>query len=181
MILHGWYDFIACDLIVHALYSRAGLENAMNDDIARQIKLDVLLCFAAYSASHAFSRLYRPLLDKLGLTYPQFIVMMVLWEHGATTMKALGEKVMLDSNTLTPLLKKLEAAGYVTRSRNKDDERVLDVVPTDKGMAMKLDGQRAAIVLVEATGETIEGVIELQQRLVRARENVARYVEKMAA
>ena len=153
----------------------------MNDDIAKQVKLDVLLCFAAYSASHAFSRLYRPLLDKLGLTYPQFIVMMVLWEHGATTMRALSDKVMLDSNTLTPLLKKLEAAGYVTRARNKDDERVLDVAPTETGMAMKLDGQRAAMVLVEAKGESIEGVMELQQRLVRARENVAKYVEKNAA
>ncbi len=150
----------------------------MNDDIARQIKLDVLLCFAAYSASHAFNRLYRPLLDRLGLTYPQFIVMMVLWEHGQTTMKALSEKVMLDSSTLTPLLKKLEAAGYVTRARNKDDERVLDITATDKGMSMKLDGQRAAVTLAEATGETIEGMLELQQRLVRARENVARYVEE---
>ena len=86
------------------------------DDIAKQIKLDVLICFAAYSASHAFSRFYRPLLDKLGLTYPQFIVMMVLWEKGKTTMKALTEELMLDSNTLTPLLKKLEAAGLVERS-----------------------------------------------------------------
>lgn len=153
----------------------------MDDAIARQIKLDVLLCFAAYSASHAFGRLYRPLLDKLGLTYPQFIVMMVLWERGATTMKALGEAVMLDSNTLTPLLKKLDAIGYVTRSRNKQDERVVDIVPTEKAMALKLDGQRAALVLVEATGESLEGVIELQQRLIKARDNVERYVERMAA
>jgi len=144
----------------------------MSDDIAKQIKLDVLICFAAYSASHAFSRFYRPLLDKLGLTYPQFIVMMVLWEKGKTTMKVLTEELLLDSNTLTPLLKKLEAAGLVERSRNKDDERVLDVAPTDKGMAMKLDGQRASVALAAATGETLEGVLELQQRLTRMRENV---------
>ena len=144
----------------------------MSDDIAKQIKLDVLICFAAYSASHAFSRFYRPLLDKLGLTYPQFIVMMVLWEKGKTTMKVLTEELLLDSNTLTPLLKKLEAAGLVERARNKDDERVLDVAPTDKGMAMKLDGQRASVALAEATGETLEGVLELQQRLTRMRENV---------
>jgi DNA-binding MarR family transcriptional regulator len=142
------------------------------DDIAKKIKLDVLICFAAYSASHAFSRFYRPLLDKLGLTYPQFIVMMVLWEKGKTTMKALTEELMLDSNTLTPLLKKLEAAGLVERSRNKDDERVLDVAPTDKGMAMKLDGQRASVALAEATGEPLEGVLELQQRLTKMREHV---------
>jgi DNA-binding MarR family transcriptional regulator len=144
----------------------------MSDDIAKQIKLDVLICFAAYSASHAFSRFYRPLLDKLGLTYPQFIVMMVLWEKGQTTMKVLTKELMLDSNTLTPLLKKLEAAGLVERSRNKDDERVLDVAPTHKGMAMKLDGQRASVALAAATGETLEGVLEMQQRLTRMRENV---------
>jgi MarR family transcriptional regulator, organic hydroperoxide resistance regulator len=148
----------------------------MTDDIAKQIKLDVMICFAAYSASHAFSRFYRPLLDKLGLTYPQFIVMMVLWEKGKTTMKALTEELLLDSNTLTPLLKKLEAAGLVERSRNKDDERVLDVAPTDKGMAMKLEGQRASVALAEATGETLEGVLEMQQRLTRMRENVERVV-----
>ena len=142
------------------------------DDIAKQIKLDVLICFAAYSASHAFSRFYRPLLDKLGLTYPQFIVMMVLWEKGKTTMKALTEELMLDSNTLTPLLKKLEGAGLVERARNKEDERVLDVAATDKGMALKLEGQRASMALAEATGESLEGVIELQQRLTRMRENV---------
>ena len=144
----------------------------MSDDIAKQIKLDVLICFAAYSASHAFSRFYRPLLDKLGLTYPQFIVMMVLWEKGKTTMKALTTELMLDSNTLTPLLKKLEAAGLVERSRNAEDERVLDVAPTPRGMAMKLDGQRASVALAEATGETLEGVLEMQQRLTKMRQHV---------
>ena len=144
----------------------------MKDEIVEEINLDVLLCFAAYSVSHAFSRFYRPMLDKLGLTYPQFIVMMVLWDHGPTTRKALGEKVMLDSNTLTPLLKKLEAAGLVTRQRNKDDERVLDVAPTERAMTLKLDGKRAALAIAEASGETLEGVLELQQRLVRVRENI---------
>lgn len=148
----------------------------MTDDIAKRINLDVMICFAAYSASHAFSRFYRPLLDKLGLTYPQFIVMMVLWEKGKTTMKALTTELLLDSNTLTPLLKKLEAAGLVERSRNKDDERVLDVAPTEKGMAMKLEGQRASVALAQATGETLEGVLEMQQRLTRMRENVEKVV-----
>lgn len=144
----------------------------MKDDIADQINLDVLLCFVTYSLSHAFSRFYRPMLDKLGLTYPQFIVMMVLWENGPTTMKALGEKVMLNSNTLTPLLKKLEAAGLVTRQRNRDDERVLDVAPTPRAMTLKLDGKRAAMAIAENSGETLEGVLEIQQRLTRMRENI---------
>ena len=147
------------------------------NDIAEQIGLENLLCFAAYSTSHAFSRFYRPTLDRLGLTYPQFIVMMALWQEGKTTMKALTEKVMLDSNTLTPLLKKLEAAGLVVRSRNKDDERVLDVEPTPKGLALKADGKLMAVELAAASGETIEGVIELQQRLAKVRENIARASE----
>lgn len=146
----------------------------MDDDIAKQINLDVLICFATYSLSHAFGRYYRPMLDKLGLTYPQFVVMMVLWDHGQTTMKTLSEKVMLDSNTLTPLLKKLETAGLVTRSRSKADERVLDVTPTERAMTLKLDGQRAAVAIAEASGESLEGVMELQLRLTRMRENVAR-------
>lgn len=144
----------------------------MKDDITDQIKLDVLLCFSAYSLSHAFSRFYRPMLEKLGLTYPQFIVMMVLWEEGRTTMKALSEKVLLDSNTLTPLLKKLEAAGLVTRERNKEDERVLDVAPTAKAMALKLDGKKAALAIAENSGETLEGAIEMQRRMTKMRENI---------
>jgi DNA-binding MarR family transcriptional regulator len=148
------------------------------NQIAEQIGLDNLLCFAAYSTSHAFSRFYRPLLDKLGLTYPQFIVMMVLWE-GKTTMKALADRVMLESSTLTPLLKKLEQAGLVERSRNKDDERVLDVAATKKGMALKPDGKLAAVELADATGETLEGVVELQQRLARVREQITKAAEKM--
>lgn len=141
-------------------------------EIADQIKLDVLLCFSAYSLSHAFSRFYRPMLDKLGLTYPQFVTMMVLWEHGKITMKALSDLVMLESNTLTPLLKKLEAAGLVKRTRNKDDERVLDVEITAAGLALKADGQAAAVELAMASGEGLDGVIEMQQRMAKMRDAV---------
>ena len=140
--------------------------------IAEQIKLEVLLCFSAYSLSHAFSRFYRPMLDKLGLTYPQFVTMMVLWEHGKITMKALSDLVMLESNTLTPLLKKLEAAGLVKRTRNKDDERVLDVEITEAGLKLKADGQIAAVELAMASGEDLDGVIEMQQRMAMMRDAV---------
>ena len=141
-------------------------------EVADQIKLDVLLCFSAYSLSHAFSRFYRPMLDKLGLTYPQFVTMMVLWEHGKITMKALSDLVMLESNTLTPLLKKLEAAGLVKRTRNKDDERVLDVEITEAGLKLKADGQIAAVELAMASGEDLDGVIEMQQRMAKMRDAV---------
>ena len=141
-------------------------------EIAEQIKLDALLCFSAYSLSHAFSRFYRPMLDKLGVTYPQFVTMMVLWEHGKITMKALSDLVMLESNTLTPLLKKLEAAGLVKRTRNKDDERVLDVEITEAGLKLKADGQIAAVELAMASGEDLDGVIEMQQRMAKMRDAV---------
>lgn len=141
-------------------------------EIAEQLRLDHLICFSAYSASHAFSRFYRPTLDRLGLTYPQFVVMMVLWESQKTTMKSLSDDVLLESNTLTPLLKKLEAAGLVRRTRNTEDERVLDVEVTDKGMALKADAKVMALELAKASGETLEGVLELQQRLVRMRRNI---------
>lgn len=141
-------------------------------EIAAQLKLDVLLCFSAYSLSHAFSRFYRPLLDKLGLTYPQFIVMMVLWEREHITMKELTDLVMLESSTLTPLLKKLEAAGLVSRSRNSKDERVLDIVITPQGLALKEAGQLAAVDLAMASGESLDGVVEMQQRMARMRDSV---------
>lgn len=146
-------------------------------DIAEQIKLDVLLCFSAYSLSHAFGRFYRPMLDRLGLTYPQFVVMMVLWERGKITMKELTDLVMLESNTLTPLLKKLEAAGLVERMRNKDDERVLDIEITDAGLALKAEGQLAAVELSLASGEDLDGVIEMQQRMAKMRDSVREKME----
>lgn len=145
------------------------VNNLSPDEIAEQMTLDHMICFAAYSASQAMNRFYRPILDEMGLTYPQFIVMMVLWEEGQTTMKALSDRLMLESNTLTPLLKKLEAAGLVTRARNKDDERLLDIAATEKGMALKRRGCMAPVELAAATGETLEGVIELQQRLANLR------------
>ncbi|OEO29109.1 hypothetical protein VW23_027080 [Devosia insulae DS-56] len=144
---------------------------------AEQIKLEVLLCFSAYSLSHAFSRFYRPMLDRLGLTYPQFVVMMVLWENGKITMKALTDLVMLESNTLTPLLKKLEAAGLVHRTRNRDDERVLDIEITEAGLALKADGQLAAVDLALASGEDLDGVIEMQQRMAKMRDSVREKLE----
>lgn len=140
------------------------------EQIAAQMSIDHMICFAAYSTSQAMNRFYRPILEEMSLTYPQFVVMMVLWENGQTTMKALSERVFLESNTLTPLLKKLEAAGLVTRARNKDDERVLDIKATDKGMALKQRGCMAPVELAAATGETLEGIIDLQQRLSRMRD-----------
>lgn len=100
-------------------------------------KLDQQLCFALYSASGLMTRLYRPLLDPLGLTYPQYLAMLALWERAPSTVGELGEALGLDSATLTPLLKRLEAGGLVTRRRDPADERRVLVEPTAKGQALR--------------------------------------------
>lgn len=99
--------------------------------------LENQLCFPLYACSRQVVRQYRPYLDPLGLTYTQYLAMMVLWEEGGISVKRLGERLMLDSGTLTPLLKSLEAKGYVRRSRSESDERVVIVEPTEAGAALK--------------------------------------------
>ena len=101
------------------------------------LKLSKQLCFPLYACSREMIKLYKPFLDELDLTYTQYITMMVLWEHKALTVKALGQELFLDSGTLTPLLKKLEEKGLVTRRRSELDERNLIVTITEEGEAMK--------------------------------------------
>ena len=101
------------------------------------LKLDNQLCFPLYACSKEIVRLYKPYLDKLDLTYTQYITMMVMWEMNEISVKDLGSKLYLDSGTLTPVLKTLEKKGYVTRARSKEDERVLIVTITDAGVALR--------------------------------------------
>ena len=101
------------------------------------LKLSKQLCFPLYACSREMIKLYKPYLDELGLTYTQYITMMVLWEHKAMTVKALGQELYLDSGTLTPLLKKLEEKGLVTRRRSDLDERNLIVTITELGESMR--------------------------------------------
>ena len=98
--------------------------------------LDEFLCFAVYSANHAFNRVYRPLLDRLGLTYPQYVVMVALWQEDGLTVGQVCERMFLETNTLTPLLKRLEGAGLVNRVRGTADERQVRIHLTDKGRAL---------------------------------------------
>ena len=95
------------------------------------------LCFAFYSVSHAFSRAYRQFLDPLGLTYPQYVVLLVLWEQDNLTVKSIGEQLFLDSGTLTPLLKRLESAGLIRRKRDREDERQVRILLSDAGRALR--------------------------------------------
>ncbi len=115
------------------------------------LKLENQLCFPLYAAARGVVKLYTPLLDKIGLTYTQYVTMMLLWEHRQLSVKRLGEKLHLDSGTLTPLLKKLEAQGLVTRQRSAEDERSLIVTLTDAGAALR----EQALGIPQALGQCI--------------------------
>lgn len=121
----------------------------VSDDFLR---LDRQVCFPLYAASNLFGRLYRPVLAKLGLTYPQYLVMLVLWEQAPQSVGALGERLHLDSGTLTPLLKRMEAAGLVTRQRNSSDERRVLVGLTPPGAALREAAQDVPLTLASELG-----------------------------
>ena len=114
--------------------------------------LDQQLCFALYAATHAITRCYSPGLKALGLTYPQYLVMLVLWQEDALTLKALAERLDLDSPTLTPLLKRLEGAGYITRARSRIDERALEIRLTDAGRALREQARPVHAGVAEQSG-----------------------------
>lgn len=129
----------------------------------RGVRPDVtsLLCFSLYSASHAFTQLYRPLLDKLSLTYPQYLVMVTLWHRDGQTVKELGKTLFLDSSTLTPLLKRLDTAGLITRTRNPRDEREVLIHLTQKGADLRTEASDVGRCIEEAVGldaETVQAV-----------------------
>jgi DNA-binding MarR family transcriptional regulator len=105
------------------------------------LRLDQQLCFALYSASRAMTAAYRPVLTAMNLTYPQYLVMLVLWEEGSVTVGRLGERLQLDSGTLSPLLKRLEGNGFVRRERSADDERQVDVTLTPAGRRLERRAQ----------------------------------------
>jgi DNA-binding MarR family transcriptional regulator len=126
------------------------------------LRLDQQLCFALYSASRATTAAYRPFLDELGLTYPQYLVLLVLWEDNTVTVRRLGERLQLDSGTLSPLLKRLETGGFVVRQRSATDERSVDVRLTDKGR--ELEGRAECIPegLFAPTDLTEEQITDLR-------------------
>ncbi|MDK1488879.1 MarR family transcriptional regulator [Sinorhizobium sp. 7-81] len=125
------------------------------------------LCFAVYSAGHAFNRTYKPLLDRFGLTYPQYLVLLALWQQDRMTVKRIGEEMGLDSGTLSPLLKRLEAAGYVSRLRDPGDERQVIVSLTEKGQDLKAEAFGILAEIGKASGCTLEEVRELREALHR--------------
>lgn len=134
--------------------------------------LDEFLCFAVYSLGHAFTRAYKPLLEALGLTYPQYVAMVVLWEHDDRTVSELGDKLHLDSGTLTPLLKRLEAAGLVQRERDTEDERQVRIRLTKAGLALKEKARAIPEALLCATGRPRPELRTLNEQLLRLRDQL---------
>src|SRR5262245_28844294 len=136
------------------------------------LKLDHQLCFALYSASLAMTKLYKPLLDPLGLTYPQYLVMLVLWEGDGITVSQLGERVALDSGTLTPLLKRLEASDLVSRLRDSADERRVLLQLTTAGRALKTKALAVPEQVACASGCELDELAALTARLKALRAQI---------
>ena len=138
------------------------------------LRLDQQICFALYGAAHAFTRAYKPLLDPIGLTYPQYLVMMALWEKETSTVKALGEMLGLDSGTLSPLLKRLEHAGLITRKRGTVDERQVLVALTPKGANLKKEGVKIMAAIGSATGCGLEELVQIRDRVNALKDSLSR-------
>ncbi|MCK7612180.1 MarR family winged helix-turn-helix transcriptional regulator [Roseibium sediminicola] len=136
------------------------------------LPLDQYLCFALYSANHAMHGVYKALLKEAGLTYPQFLAMTVLWENNNVPVGTITAKLQLDTNTLTPLLKRLEAMGLVTRTRNPKDERQVILKLTRKGRALQKKTEHFSSCILSSTGLKLEEVMDLQSKIMRLRDNL---------
>ncbi|MFB6844583.1 MarR family winged helix-turn-helix transcriptional regulator [Streptomyces sp. NPDC056373] len=142
--------------------SYPGSMNTLEDD---WLRLDQQICFSLHAASRAFNGVYRQVLKDLGLTYPQYLVMLVLWEHDELPVKRLGEHLRLDSGTLSPLLKRLEAAGLVRRERSARDERSVEVRLTEEGVALRARALQVPRRIASSTGFGPEEVRALRARI----------------
>ncbi|WAH98757.1 MarR family winged helix-turn-helix transcriptional regulator [Arthrobacter sp. MMS18-M83] len=130
-------------------------------------RLNHQVCFALYSASKAATAVYRPVLDELGLTYPQYLVMLVLWENEPRSVRELGVELGLDSGTLSPLLKRLEALGLVERRRSAEDERRVEIHLTDPGLALSAQAGAVPQRLADAAGLSADELAQLHDTLGR--------------
>ncbi|MEO8057497.1 MAG: MarR family transcriptional regulator [Burkholderiales bacterium] len=140
-------------------------------------RLDHQLCFALYSSSLVMTKLYKPVLSALGLTYPQYLVLLVLWETDSVSVSDLGTRLFLDSGTLTPLLKRMESAGWLTRLRALDDERRVIVSLTASGRALRRKAQHVPNEVACAAGCELDELADLTRRLQALRAKVGQHIE----
>ncbi len=136
------------------------------------LRLDSQICFAVYSAAHAFNRVYKPLLDRLGLTYPQYLVMLVLWEKDGVPVKDIGERLLLDSGTLTPLLKRLEAAQLIKRTRSTQDERQVLIALTLQGHALREKARAVPPSILAASACSIAELSAMKSEIIALRDRL---------
>lgn len=144
-------------------------ETRAKRDVAR---LGDFMCFAVYSTNLAYSRVYKPVLEQLGLTYPQYVTIVCLWEEDNQTVKGLSENLFLEPSTMTPMLKRLEAMGYVRRERDSEDERSVRISLTDAGRELREKAFAFRAVTAKASGLAPEEFRVLQKAIVRLRTNL---------
>ncbi|AMO75487.1 MULTISPECIES: MarR family winged helix-turn-helix transcriptional regulator [Pseudomonas] len=138
-------------------------------DACESLKLDNQLCFALYSTSLQMTKVYKPLLQQLGLTYPQYIAMLVLWEQDGITVGEISARMLTDPGSLTPLLKRLEGEGLITRKRSASDERVVELRLTDKGRELRQQAESIPACILAASGLSLEELGRLKNELVDLR------------
>ncbi len=133
------------------------------------LPLDAQLCFSLYSTTIAINRLYKPMLDSLGVTYPQYLVLSTLWEKDGQTISAIADRLALEPSTITPLMKRLEAAGFVSRQRNPADERQVQVFMTAKGKGLRREASCLTDALLENSGLNVAEMVALNDQVQRLR------------
>ena len=144
------------------------------DQDCQNVKLENQLCFLIYSTNLALNQLYRKLLTPLGITYPQYLVMLVLWEKDEITVSEIGNKLFLESSTLTPILKKLEAIQLVNRTRSKEDERQVIITLSEKGKELKQQAVNIPAHILEASSCDMTTLLSLKDQLTQLRTNIAK-------
>jgi DNA-binding MarR family transcriptional regulator len=148
---------------------KPGPAKASLSSAGAQLLLDNQFCFALYSTLTAMNKVYRPVLNELGLTYPQYLALLVLWEQDQASVSQIGERLLLDSATLTPLLKRLEALGLIERKRAQHDERVVIISLTAQGRALRERAKSVPLRALEASGCSVPELKQLRERLVALR------------
>ena len=141
-----------------------------------ELMLDNQLCFALHSTSLMMTKVYKPLLQELGLTYPQYLAMMVLWENDGITVGELSNRLLTDPGSVTPLLKRLESEGLLLRQRASHDERVVELFLTDKGKALYDQARSIPACILKASEQSVDELGELTQALIRLRSNLRQAV-----
>ena len=137
----------------------------MPDSSPPELKLENQICFAVYSAAHAFAQAYKPHLEPMGLTYPQYLVMLLLWDEDGRSVNEIAHPLHLDSGTLTPLLKRMEKAGLVTRGRDTKDERIVRIHLTNHGRSLREKARTIPPAMLCASGMELEGLMALREEV----------------